>query len=292
MARTRDQARTQVKHVATLTLTERSGQAAVLGELLAPHPVGLAATWVIDGETAPADRARLWSRLLRRLNERRDALAAVHPAALLLVCPAGSLPLVRDATPDLWSVRSLTATLDTAGSVAVTAPATPDGPSPARIDFTPVPGEPIQPSPEVGTLLRRAASALRSGHNDLAVEAGLNALEVASRPDDELLAHAWLAQVRAGQGEPVEAVRHAQIALEGRRPLELDTTLALLELLSGSLDREISLAAAEALVEVRRALAGRRPDSPTALRDLSVSLDKVAGIQQQRGQLDDRSHES
>lgn len=292
VARTHDQARPQAKRVTTLILTEQSGEAAVLGELLAPHPAGLAATWVLDDEAIPADRARLWSRLLRRLNERRDALAAVHPTALLLVCPAGTLPLVRDAAPDLWSVRSLTATLDTAAGVTVTALATPDAPSRARSDFTPVPGEPIQPSPEVRALLKRAAGALRSGRTDLAVDASLGALEAASGPDDELLAHAWLAQVRAAQDEPVEAARHALIALGGRRPLELDTTVALLELLSGSFDREIALAAAEALVAVRRELAGRHPDSPTALRDLSVSLNNVAGIQQQRGQLDDGFLES
>jgi len=150
-----------------------------------------------------------------------------------------------------------------------------------------VPCDPIQPSPEVGELLRRAASALRSGRIDVAVAASLGALEAASSPDDEPLAHAWLAQVRAGQEDPVEAVRHALIALEGQRPLELDTTVALLEILSGSLDQAIALDAATALVELRRELVGRYPDSPTALRDLSVSLNKVAGIQQQRGQLDD-----
>ncbi|MGH4010575.1 MAG: hypothetical protein ACRDTH_20855, partial [Pseudonocardiaceae bacterium] len=159
VARTRDQARTQVKHIVTVTLTERAGVAAVLGQLLAPQPAGLAATWVLDDEAVTADRVRLWSRLLRRLNERRDALAAVHPAALLLACPAGSLPLVRDTAPDLWSVRSLTATLDVAAGATTAAPATPDAASPDRSEFTPVPGEPIQPSPEVGELLRRAASA-------------------------------------------------------------------------------------------------------------------------------------
>ena len=283
MARTRDQARTQVKHVVTVTLTKRAGEAAVLGQLLAPQPAGLAATWVLDDEAITADRVRLWSRLLRRLNEKRDALAAAHPAALLLACPAGSLPLVRDTAPDLWSVRSLTATLD----IAANAPAPPEVAAPGRSGFTPVPGKPIQPSPEVGELLRRAASALRSGRTDLAVTASLGALEAAASPDDELLAHAWLAQVRAGQDEPVEAARYARLALESGRPLELDTTVALLEILSGSLDREIALDAAAALVELRRELVERYPDSPTALRDLSVSLDKVAGIQQQRGQLDD-----
>ena len=287
VARTRDLARMQVKHVVTLTLTERVGEAAVLSQLLAPHPVGLATTWVLDDEAVTADRVRLWSRLLRRLNERRDALAAIHPTALLLACPAGSLPLVRDMAPDLWSVRSLTATLDTAADATAAAPATPDTTSPARSELTPVPGKPIHPSPTVKALLQRAASALQSGHTDLAVDASLGALAAASSPEDELLAHAWLAQVRVKQDEPVEATRHARIALEGRRPLELDTTVTLLEILSGSLDQEIALDAASALVQLRRELVGRYPDSPTALRDLSISLDKVAGIQEQRGQLDD-----
>jgi hypothetical protein len=122
----------------------------VLGRLLAPHPAGLAATWVLDDEAVTADWVRLWSRLLRRLNERRDALAAVHPAALLLVCPAGSLPQVRDTAPDLWSVRSLTATLDTAADITAPTLTTPTAASPGRPEFTPVPGKPIQPSPEVG----------------------------------------------------------------------------------------------------------------------------------------------
>ncbi|MGH3998964.1 MAG: hypothetical protein ACRDTJ_16090 [Pseudonocardiaceae bacterium] len=287
VARTRDQARAQVKHVVTRTLTMQAGEAAVLGQLLAPHPAGLAATWVLDDEAVTADRLRLWSRLLRRLNERRDALAAVHPAALLLACPAGSLPLVRDTAPDLWSVRSLTATVDTAADATAAGLATPDAPSPGRSEFTPVPGDPIQPSPEVGELLRRAASAVRSGRTDLAVDASLGALEAASNPDDKLLAHAWLAQVRAEQDELVEAARHARIALEGRQPLELDTTVALLEILSDSLDGETASDAAAVLVELRRELVERYPDSPTALRDLSISLDKVAGIQQERGQLDD-----
>jgi tetratricopeptide (TPR) repeat protein len=287
VARTRDRARAEAKHVATLTLTTQAGEAAVLGQVLAPHPAGLAATWVLDGEAITADRLRLWSRLLRRLNERRDALAAIHPAALLLACPAGSLPLVRDTAPDLWSVRSLTATLDTATDTTAVAPAIPEAPTTGRSDVTPVPGEPIQPSPEVGALLKRVASALRSDRTDLAVNASLEAFAAASSQDDKLLAHAWLAQVRAGQDEPVEASLHARIALEGRRPLELDTTVALLEILSGSLDWETALEAAAALVELRRELVRRHPDSPTALRDLSVSLNDVGATQEQRGQLDD-----
>ena len=258
VARPRDLARPQVKHVATLTLTKRAGEAAVLSQLLTPHPASHAATWVLDDEAITADRMQLWSRLLLRLNEKRDVLAAVHPSALLLACPAGSLPQVRDIAPDLWSVRSLTATLDTAGYTGDAAPMTPDTTAMARSALTPVPGKPIQPLLEVKALLRRAASALRSGHTDLAVNASLSALEAAASPDDELLAHAWLAQVQAEQDELVEAARHARIALEGRRPLEMDTTVALLKILSGSLDSEIALDAATALVDLHRELV-RRP---------------------------------
>ena len=287
VARTHDLARMQVKHVSILKLTERAGEAAVLGQLLAPPPADLAVTWVLDGEAAMADRVRLWSRLLRRLNERRDALAAIHPAALVLACPADSLPLVRDTAPDLWSIRSLTATLDTATKATASAPATLAPASLVRRKLTPVPGNPIQPSPEVKVLLKRAASALQSGQVDRAVTASLSARDVASSPDDELLVHAWLAQVEASQNEPAEAARHARIALEGQRPLELDTTVALLRILSGSLDHEVALEAATALVELHRELVRRSPDSPTALRDLSVSLNKLANIQRDRGQLDD-----
>ncbi|HET9253630.1 MAG TPA: hypothetical protein VFO16_00320, partial [Pseudonocardiaceae bacterium] len=91
----------------------------------------------------------------------------------------------------------------------------------------------------------------------------------------------------AEQDELTEAARHARIALEGQRPLEVDTTVALLEILTGSLDHEIALDAATAVVGLRRELTGRHPDSPSALRDLSVSLNNVANIQAERGQLED-----
>jgi hypothetical protein len=60
----------------------------------------------------------------------------------VLALPAGSLPLVRDTAPDLWSVRSLTVTLDTAASATTAAPAPSEVPSPGHSGFTPVPGEP------------------------------------------------------------------------------------------------------------------------------------------------------
>ena len=145
----------------------------------------------------------------------------------------------------------------------------------------------MRPSPAVQALLHRAASAVQAGQTHIALPTGLDALTAAESPDDEALAHAWLAQAHDRQGEPVEAVRHARLALAGQRPLEQGTTVALLSILTRSADRQTALDAATALVDVHRELLRRRPDTPEALRDLSVSLDKVAGIQQLRGQLDE-----
>ena len=234
-------------------------------------------------------RDRLWTRLLRRLNERRDALQDVHPQGLVLVCPHGSLPLARDEAPDLWSFRSLTATLDPAVPRVEVPPRRPEGlgGSERRNPVAPVPGAPVRPSPAVQALLQRAASAVQSGRTHVAVSAGLDALKAAESPDDVILAHAWLAQARDRQGEPVEAMRHARLALSGQRPLEPDTTVALLGILTHSPDREMALDAATALVDVHRELLRRHPDTPESLRDLSISLNNVAGIQQRRGQLDE-----
>ena len=213
----------------------------------------------------------------------------MHPQGLVLVCPHGSLPLARDEAPDLWSFRSLTATLDPAVPRVEVPPRRPEGlgGSERRNPVAPVPGAPVRPSPAVQALLQRAASAVQSGRTHVAVSAGLDALKAAESPDDVILAHAWLAQARDRQGEPVEAMRHARLALSGQRPLEPDTTVALLGILTHSPDREMALDAATALVDVHRELLRRHPDTPESLRDLSISLDNVAGIQQRRGQLDE-----
>ena len=63
--------------------------------------------------------------------------------------------------------------------------------------------------------------------------------------------------------------------------------MALLRILTRSADRELALDAATALVDLHRELLLQSPDTPDSLRDLSISLNNVAGIQQQRGQLNE-----
>jgi hypothetical protein len=116
VARSRDLALSEVRRVEVIRLDELEDVGPALGQLLAPQAEDLAMTWIADVGGSITERAQLWTRLLRRLNERRDALRDAHPHGLVLVCPHGSLPLARDEAPDLWSFRSLTATLDPAGS--------------------------------------------------------------------------------------------------------------------------------------------------------------------------------
>ncbi|MGI9002283.1 MAG: tetratricopeptide repeat protein [Pseudonocardia sp.] len=286
IARSRDLASSRVRRMEVQLLHGVDDVAGALGALLTSAPAEVAGTWMIDQGGSTPDRTRLWVELLRRLNERRDAVRARRPGALLLACPPGLLTTVRDEAPDLWSFRTLTATLERAPARTAVEVGSPIE-VPARSDaLTPVFGEPIQPSAMVGVLLRRAAGALRSNRVNQALAAAADALSAAEKSDDAVLAQAWLAQARVADDEPTEAARHAEAALRAGRPLEEATTVALLEILTGVIDHELALEAAAALVTARRELVRRHDESPTALRDLSVSLDNVAGVQQARGNLD------
>jgi tetratricopeptide (TPR) repeat protein len=287
VARTRDLARAEVKRVDVVELSGPGDVEPALGLLLAKHGHDVAATWVTETGSAPAESRRTWTLLLRRLNERRDGLQLAHPCGLILACPAGSLPLARDEAPDLWSFRSLTAIVDSAGPPAVVPPPrgaqarAPDRANP----FLPVAGEPLQAGEPVRALLQQAASAVRAGRGHAAVSAASQGLAAASTADDEILAHAWLARAREQLGDHPEARRHARQALSAGRPLGTASAVTLLRILAAGPDSADALAAASALVEVRRQSVQRFPEAPESLRDLSISLDKVADVQRARGEL-------
>ena len=286
VARSRDLAASRVQTIEVLTLTGPDDVAQVLGTLLTTAPPNVRGTWVIDRGGATPDRTRLWVELLRRLNERRDPVRMRRPGALVVAFPPGFLPVVRDEAPDLWSFRTLSATLErTTVSTVVEVERTDELPAGAN-PLTPLFGEPIRPTASVRELLRRAAAALRSDRIDQALAAASEALRTAEEPDDAVLAYAWLAQASAAADEPTEAARHAEVALRAGRPLEEATTVTLLEILSQNVRGATALEAAQALVAARRELVSRHDQSPTALRDLSISLNNVAGIQARRGDLD------
>lgn len=88
----------------------------------------------------------------------------------------------------------------------------------------------------------------------------------------------WSAALTLGPLDPADPKETRYVALAEVGRAAVDELLATIQL---------AFDTTTALVGLRRELVQRHPDSPAALRDLSVSLDKVAGIQQQRGQLDD-----
>jgi hypothetical protein len=285
VARSRDLARRSVRAVRTLSFGDAPGVAWLLAELTLPAPTDLAATWIQDEGVAEGERHQLWVSLLRRMNERRDRLVDGHPAALILLCPAGTLPMVRAEAPDLWSFRTLTATVSRE-------------PRPGDLDTEPTPiagssgallpvvGEPVHARPAVRKLLRSCASALRSGRLDLAAVSAEEARAKASTAADQALAHAWLAQVRFAQHLTGDAAREARAALAAGLPLEESTTIRLLEILLDSDDLTTAAAAADALIGVRRELARRHSESPESLRDLSLALDSAGGVAERRGELE------
>jgi len=88
VARSRDLALSEVRRVDVITLHGPEDVSPALGRLLAPHAEDLAMTWIADVGSSLTERAQIWTRLLRRLNERRDALREAHPRGLVLVCPS------------------------------------------------------------------------------------------------------------------------------------------------------------------------------------------------------------
>jgi len=85
---------------------------AVLPWLLAPEQQAARCIWVQALSIDSAGReeqpwAEAWGELFLRSNERRDALRRHLKGGLVLVAPMAMKVLVREAAPDLWSVRSI-----------------------------------------------------------------------------------------------------------------------------------------------------------------------------------------
>jgi tetratricopeptide (TPR) repeat protein len=284
IGRTRDLASVQVAEVQELRITSADDIGRVLRELLTPARPGVLATWLLDDPIArPEVRREWWSSLLRRLNERRDALRAARPGALILACPPDALGLVRDEAPDLWSYRSLTASLQASRSVSVELE---HSAAPQAADAAGRTAEPPAPlSPAIAEQVRQVARALRSDRLDAALTAAQRAVEASRTPSDRAVADAWLARVRSQQGDEAEALRLARRAWSSGQALEEATAQALLEILITSPVLTERTRAALDLVDLAREAVARTPDSPDSWRDLSIALDHVGGVQQDRGDL-------
>ena len=259
------------------TLNEPGQTAEILTAVLASRP--------LDGKHPPlwlemwrdagsederqAQRRAVWE-VLSRLNERRFLLERDVACPLVLVLPTELRKDIPSMTPDLWSVRAVTADLPTpagrergqgAGQAALASP-------------PPVNLEPAAAEQEWLRLWNATADKRR-----LAPEAGFAAAEAALARMDIAAAREMAGQVLLAISQREEtsgALRQRGIALD---------FLGDAELAAGQLPAALN--AYRESLELRRALRGVTGDSPQALRDLSVSLNNVGGVEQALGRLDD-----
>jgi tetratricopeptide (TPR) repeat protein len=300
VARADDYARMRVKETQARSVGDPADLPGILDWLLSDHDPHVGLTWVIGIAGDPPPWRPAWARFLRRLNERRDALTGRMPGGLVLCLTEGLLLTARDSAPDLWSYRSMVVEANRASSrpLAPTPPPVlpPLALAPRRM--RPRPGAvaerallpATEPSEALRAVLRSLAAALQAGDIDAAVAEARMALAAAGATGasaDLALAHAWTARALREKEDLAGAIDHTRRALNSEAPLGTALTGELLEILASSPDLDTVQAVRETHLALARSVRDRDPDSPDALRGLSVSLDKVADIEEQRGQLDD-----
>ena len=267
-----------------------------------PLPDGEVGSWVAA-----------WDWLMRRLNERRDALRRQLGGALLFAVHPNWKPRVREAAPDFWSVRSLV--LDVPGEKSV--PSTRDptllaktaevddgiGDASSVVDaLAAVDRLAAQPAPDPQSLARRhmrAASALLAA--DRAGEAAEQAdLALVRLQDRNTRLHAQAlalaARTKRADNDVAVALNHLQEAVaiwrlildkDGEMPQTLrDLSLALYEMSDLYVD-VVDLTRAKATcvesLALDRRLVATTGETPESLRDLSVSLNRIGDLQSAAG---------
>ncbi len=123
-----------------------------------------------------------------------------------------------------------------------------------------------QPTAQFLSGPRCSGKTTEAGRGDRAADLALAALGPAASPDDMALAEANVALALDLKGDLIGALDHAGRALTLDRPLGPRATSAVLDLLA-------------------RLVAEQSPENRTAVRDLSVSLDRVGDIRRGQGDL-------
>ena len=263
-----------------------------------------------DDELGPW--AAAWDWLMLRLNERRDACLRRMKGALVFAVHPSWKPRVRNAAPDVWSVRSLV--LDLEGnsgpqtydpSVSMTL-SDPDD----NAEYVPSVHDALAavnrlaatPSPDSRSLARlhmRAASALLAADQaSEAAEQTDQALAVLRDRPVRLRAQALMlaARVKRADNDVAAALDHLGEAValwrsildeHGEAPqTRRDLAFALFEM--GGLyiegrDTMAAKAACEESLATSRQLLETTRETPESLRDLSVSLNRMGDIHDASG---------
>jgi tetratricopeptide (TPR) repeat protein len=238
--------------------------------------------------------AAAWQELLLRLNGRRERLRRHLDCGLLLAMPSGLKDAVRRAAPDLWSIRGLvleppSPPVPDVAPVVVPAPAElPEGAEPVPGVELQIGGEPQ--GSDARALLRRAEGLLLRDQPRQAMSAATRALEQLDRSHPlAAQALAILARAKAADGDAAAAIEHLQAALQLSGEQKRSDVFLYYLWLKLALDRlgdlELARTAADGFLGLARQLVERNGESPESLRDLSVSLDNVAGVLQRTGDL-------
>lgn len=274
--------------------------------LESPDPVSAGCTWIESvREDSPGATEQPWTQawddLFLRMNERRDALRARLQGGLVFAAPPGIKPRVREAAPDLWSVRSLVIDL-----AAMARPRS-EAHAPSRERAS---AEESLPAPDPELALAEAMRREAKGGGRSVVQALLQAVKGllaegriaeasrAAAKGRELLrgeggvaeadALALLAEVEEAAGDPAAAADHVEQAI--RMGQHLGKDLVPLEWFdrAGRLARaRKDLPAARALYDEAEAIARKRwthgGKTPEALRDLSIALNGVGDVRRESG---------
>ncbi|HRI68216.1 MAG TPA: tetratricopeptide repeat protein [Polyangium sp.] len=238
----------------------------VLPWLLSRERAGAGCVWVqavqVDGGAWAAE----WTQFFLRANEKREVFRRQFSGGLVLVAPVAMKVVVRDAAPDLWSIRAIV--LELSGTTGATG------------------------TLSVGTE-RLATREERT--STTAPDAAYWMAEAASRqPGSEGRAFA-LFQASLGwveKGRFVEALAAMQEAVGIYRQLAEGRPGAYLPNLASSLNnlgirqsdlgqREAALASTQEAVAIRRKLSAQRPE--TLLPELALSLNNLGKAQSALG---------
>ena len=219
-----------------------------------------------------------WDSFLLRANERRDAMRRHLDGGLILAAPPNVKPRVRDAAPDLWSIRSLVLDLH-----------------PSRI----APGGGVKRNSLLTEESHRKSEDFLSDAS-IDVEFGLAEAERIARRVEGAQGYSSHGLVRillraveglVEQGKTQDAVDRARIAVamlrgqSGGEHLLADALSSLSRAARANDDLSVALECLEESVAVRRRLRDDHRETSRAMRDLSINLGDLGNLRLECGEL-------
>ncbi len=270
-----------------------------------------AAVWVRaeQGYTAAERDAwrRAWETFFLRLNEHRDQLRRQWNGALIFELPAELKPIVRDAAPDLWSIRAIVlepveiGTREDAAAIS-----RPNDQPPAEQQPTDAFAEPLHArvrrsaagEPEawelaVRTRLRDIGGWMTAEQTAKAVEAARETVEILESHDT---AHALLSDALTALAEAEQADGDDAAALDHyRRLFSLNAATddrSLLEHLQAAARSAANVGRpdlvrsfADRQEQIARHRVQQYGENAQTLRDLSISLDNLGDMRRESGDM-------